>query len=59
MDPAQEQRGTPAPAHLPGASVPEHSQHISDLHHAYTAFTGTQGPRPSATTLGWRDPKVV
>lgn len=57
MDPAQEQRSTERQLISLERQYQSTVSSLSDLHHAYTTFTGTQSPAPSATTtLGWYDP---
>lgn len=62
MDPAQEQRSTERQLISLERQYQNTVSSLSDLHHAYTTFTGTQGSRPLGhhhpwvVDPGWHDP---
>lgn len=52
MDPTQEQRSTELQLISLEHQFQNTASRLSELHHAYTTFTGTEGPAPSIATLG-------
>uniref|UniRef100_A0A8C9BSM3 Uncharacterized protein n=1 Tax=Phocoena sinus TaxID=42100 RepID=A0A8C9BSM3_PHOSS len=52
MDPMQEQRSTELQLISLEHQFQNTASRLSELHHAYTTFTGTEGPAPSIATLG-------
>lgn len=46
MDPAQEQKSMENQLIALGQQYQDTTSYLSELYHAYTTFTGTEGPRP-------------